>query len=279
MAAHEDTIAIIGDLSGHAEPFTDALISVGVDVASGTIPEGLTVIQLGDLIHKGPDSDALVALADQLLAGGDGRYIQLLGNHEGQYAGGVDFWRKRISARSSDIIASWVADGRARLAVAVDSDELGPTLLTHAGLTHGLWQHAAGSPTDPGEAAFEMNHWPAHNPELAHRSGFMLGGQRTCFDAGPLWAHVARELYQSWAAPAQVPFSMVHGHTSAVTWNRKEWDPAVSAAIRARAEVDWRRRHVSVPFGEHRIVGIDPGFGSTDPARILHPLIVHGHVI
>lgn len=50
------------------------------------------ICQVGDLIHKGPDSSAVVALVDQIIDSNPGRWVQLLGNHEAQYlSGGTQF--------------------------------------------------------------------------------------------------------------------------------------------------------------------------------------------
>src|SRR6266511_2602052 len=75
-------IAVLGDLSGHLAPFVQALGELGVDVAAARVPDDLVVVQVGDLVHKGPDSDTIVALVDRLLDANPGRYLQLLVNHE-----------------------------------------------------------------------------------------------------------------------------------------------------------------------------------------------------
>jgi len=54
--------ALFGDIQGHAGPYAVALRALGVDVATGTVPDGLVVVQVGDLIHKGPESEATVEL-------------------------------------------------------------------------------------------------------------------------------------------------------------------------------------------------------------------------
>jgi hypothetical protein len=52
------TLAVLGDLSGWAAPFFDALRLLGCDPATGSIPSHLLVVQVGDLVHKGPDGTA-----------------------------------------------------------------------------------------------------------------------------------------------------------------------------------------------------------------------------
>ena len=62
---------------------------LGADLDSGVVPEGLAIIQVGDLVHKGPDSGECFALADRFLVSSPGRWVQLVGNHEAQYLGGT----------------------------------------------------------------------------------------------------------------------------------------------------------------------------------------------
>lgn len=81
------TTVLIGDVGGHLPFFEDALTAAGVS-AGGVVSEGVVVVQVGDLVHKGPDSDACVSLAGKLLDRNPGRYVQLLGNHEAHYLGG-----------------------------------------------------------------------------------------------------------------------------------------------------------------------------------------------
>ena len=61
------TIAIFGDLSGHLHPFEEALKRLGAVPETATVPDGLLVVQVGDLVHRGPDSDAIVDLVDRMM--------------------------------------------------------------------------------------------------------------------------------------------------------------------------------------------------------------------
>jgi hypothetical protein len=60
-------IALIGDVQGYAHRLEVALRNLGADPACGTLPEDLTVVQLGDLVHKGPDSTGCIAIVDRQL--------------------------------------------------------------------------------------------------------------------------------------------------------------------------------------------------------------------
>ncbi|WP_233594971.1 metallophosphoesterase [Amycolatopsis sp. WAC 04169] len=71
-------VAIIGDVGGHPDQLRRALAWLG---ATGErLPPDLTVIQVGDLVDRGPDSTGVLDIVANLLD--DGRWIQLAGNHE-----------------------------------------------------------------------------------------------------------------------------------------------------------------------------------------------------
>lgn len=45
---------VFGDVGGHASSFFASLSSLGVNIETGEIPEGIHIVQVGDLIHQGP---------------------------------------------------------------------------------------------------------------------------------------------------------------------------------------------------------------------------------
>ena len=49
-------VAVIGDVAGHLDELQTELVRLGADGATLELPAGLQVIQVGDLIHRGPDS-------------------------------------------------------------------------------------------------------------------------------------------------------------------------------------------------------------------------------
>lgn len=80
MTDSQHRTAIIGDVGGHRDVFEAALHAAGVDVPGRLVPAGLTVVQVGDLVRKGPDSAGCVTLADELLAANPASCLHLLGN-------------------------------------------------------------------------------------------------------------------------------------------------------------------------------------------------------
>lgn len=159
-------------------------------------------------MHKGPGSAAVVELVDELMARTPDRWVQILGNHEGQYLdGGTKFWPKGLQIDTAETIRSWWATGRMRVAaafeiagaanqheapdhdLAIDSCPTGSLLVTHAGLTCGAWRLLGGTPNVV-EFAATLNEAVA---PVVWREGAIITGVDD-LSAGPLWAMAASEV-------------------------------------------------------------------------------------
>ncbi|MEW6723533.1 MAG: metallophosphoesterase [Bacillota bacterium] len=79
-------LVVLGDLHGRVDLFRSALIGLGLTDSSGRWIGGRTcLIQLGDLLDRGPDPLACLSLARELeesAEAGGGQTVFLLGNHE-----------------------------------------------------------------------------------------------------------------------------------------------------------------------------------------------------
>jgi hypothetical protein len=274
-------IAVIGDVGGHAWMLRRCLGELGADTAAGTLPDDLVVVQVGDLIHKGPDSPAVVALVDRMLSGSPDRWIQLIGNHEAQEGlGGPDFWHETLAGPERAAVRAdlrrWVESGSARLTVALDSVEYGPVLVSHGGLTRQKWV-AIGRPDSPEAAAAILNKECQSDPELAFAAGELLG-VRPRLPVGVAWAS-PRELLRSWDMEP-LPFSQVHGHASPRQWSTNTWSAGLPRRTTVRASADPEKRHSDFawPGGEH-IVCVDPDYGAEAAPVPLTPLILNGEVL
>lgn len=262
-------VALIGDLGGHADELRRLLgeLGVGFDGEDLSWPTGLHIVQVGDLIHRGPDSLGVVLLVDRLLE--LGVWTQLVGNHEQQYVDRPAFqWPEVIDPAAADRLRTWWGDGRMVPAAVVQTDAEGDWLATHAGLTAGFWRHLGG-PTSAFGLLESLDAATAAGT-LWH-PGLMLTGSPAP-DAGPVWAEAGLEVYASWlASPEPSPLHQVHGHSSAFWWEREHWceDPQV----RRRLRVDEHLRHVTFTDRGRRLLGIDPGHGHT-PAPAQAPLIL-----
>ena len=255
-------VAVIGDLAGHRRELERELTRLGA--RDGRLPDDLTVIQVGDLIHRGPDSDGVIRLVDHYLTTQPEQWRQLVGNHEAQYLHERAFeWPEHISDDAAGTLNDWWLGGGMRVAAAISTaDE--DLLVTHAGVTAGFWEQALDRPPNAEPAARALNSFIGHHDAVIFAPGSMLGGEAPNPVAGPVWADAATELAASWLTEP-LPFSQVHGHSMIVDRRRRQLrcSPEIAEAV----TVDQDAGHETVTLDGGRIVGVDPGHGT----RARHP--------
>jgi hypothetical protein len=253
-------IAVIGDVAGHLDELRTELRRLGADPTTGVLPADLTVVQVGDLVHRGPASDDVVALVDRYLTDQPGQWIQLVGNHEAQYLRAPVFeWPQRLAPKAAATLRRWWAGGQMRVATSV-RDGTESYLITHAGLTAGFWRSDLCAPQDAEQAAAALNALISTDENAVFRAGTMLLGRRCAGSAGPAWAAASAELLPSWRAE-RLPFSQIHGHDSLFDWRRGRF-PTASAELAERTVLDREAKHESTTLAGGRIIGIDPGHGA-----------------
>ncbi len=252
-------VAVVGDVGGHRRALRAELVRLGADPRTGRLPADLTVVQVGDLVHRGPDSEGVIGLVDGYLRHQPEQWLQLVGNHEAQYLRDPAFtWPQRLDAATADILRRWWGDGRMRVAAAITGDGE-DILVTHAGLTAAFWRADLGAPGGARAAAAALNALVEVHDDVLFRPGQMLGGGRPAPRAGPIWATARGELVSSWLGVA-MPFSQIHGHSSV-------FDGAPRRdAVTAITTVDPDSRHETSTLDGGRIIGVDPGHG-TRPQR------------
>ncbi|GAA3727060.1 hypothetical protein GCM10022225_05380 [Plantactinospora mayteni] len=263
-------IALIGDVGGHPDQLRGALHALGADADRPGLPDDVTVVQVGDLVDRGPDSGAVLEIVRWYLDHQPERWIQLAGNHEAQYLpGGTPFWPDRLVDADADLLRSWWAAGRLRVAVAIRTADSADLLVCHAGLTVGAWREL-GEPPSAALAARLLDERPQ---PLLFRGG-EFGVDRA---AGPFWAEAGWELHEPWlayfAGGGFVPFGQVHGHSQVVRFADRTW--RCPGRVRQRATADWSTRHVRVRIGGRTFTGIDPKHGRTG-ATGWQPLVLDG---
>lgn len=252
-------IAVIGDVGGHAESLSSELTRLGAH-ADGSLPEDLTVIQVGDLIHRGPCSAEVVDIVDRYLTTQPTQWIQLIGNHEAHYLKPPVFaWPESLSRHHIRIINRWWRNGTATVAAAVEAS-YESLLITHAGITAEFWASVLGGPPTAAEAALRINDLAKAGVENIFRAGAMLHGT-SAPDAGPLWADTMTELLPGWA-DRQMPFSQIHGHNTLTPW-RGDDSTVPPAGIEALVTIDADAKHESVHLAGGRLIGIDPDHRDT----------------
>ncbi|GAA2691654.1 metallophosphoesterase [Actinoplanes palleronii] len=246
-------IVIVGDVGGCAEQLERVVLPLADD------PDTV-VVQVGDLVDRGPDSSAVLRLVEERLP--TGRWIQLLGNHEAQYLGGARFWRQELAVDDAARLTTWWLREWLRVAAAVRTADGEELLLCHAGLTVDTWREL-GAPVTASTAAGLLNTRPEP----------LLWG----YD-GPLWAEAGSRLYPSWLDDIEaLPFSQVHGHSTVVDFTTEGY--VCEERIRARTTVDWAARHTMTRVSGGRFVGVDPKHGTSGAPRWA-PLVLHdAHLI
>lgn len=279
--------AVIGDVGGHLAELETALTDLGADPATGTLPEDIEVVQLGDLVHRGPDSPGVLALVARFLDASPGRWHQLVGNHEAQYLrpGGPAFdWpaQDRLDDEHADLLRHWWEEDLMKVAHHVPTDGPG-TIVTHAGVTPGfaimVHQGVATAGVSSADMTETLNDLPRAHPEDALWSpGVMLTGHPSPV-AGPLWAAASEELYPAWfwsQGAGPMPWDQVHGHSSVVDFanpNVRQW--RCDLVVRDKCTADPIARHVTFrQYSGRTITGVDPCHGIM-PARTWAPLVLH----
>lgn len=252
-------IAVIGDVGGHAESLRSELARLGAH-SDGSLPDDLIVVQVGDLIHRGPHSAQVVDLVDRYLTTQPTQWIQLIGNHEAHYLQPPVFaWPELLSRRHIGIINRWWRKGSMAVAAAVEVS-YESFLITHAGITAEFWVSVLGGPLTAAEAARRINDLAQTRADAVFRAGAMLHGT-SAPDAGPLWADTMTELLPGWA-DRQMPFSQIHGHNTLTPW-RGDDSTVPPAGIEALVTIDADAKHESVHLAGGRLIGIDPDHRDT----------------
>jgi hypothetical protein len=288
QATEVGRVAVIGDVGGHRDELMAELRRLGADRGSGRLPADLTVVQVGDLVHRGPDSEGVVALVDAYLDEQPAQWVQLVGNHEAHYLRPPVFeWPERIGDGAIDTLRAWWAEQRMVVAAAIDNagEQL---LVTHAGLTAGYWRAALDAPTSAVDAARALNSFPKVHDDVLFAAGHMLSrrgaGRGANLAAGPVWAAAATELVPSWLGePQRAPFGQVHGHSSITDHRRREVRADRDVAVLVSVNDVAAHETVVLPRGGGRIIGVDPGHGRRahrpwralvlEGARVLEPRV------
>ena len=259
MALH-----VFGDTGGHFDQLFTSLLQLGLNPDTFELPADVRVVHLGDLIHKGPKSNELVQLVEQILTANPvGQWVQLLGNHESQHIpGGRHFWSCDCNNQTKSLLKQWYREQVAFVAYGE-----GDFLFTHSGVTRSFWE-SVGKPANALDTAARLQ---ALDAERAFQPGVMLG-HRT--PAGPVWALSTFEVFNSWNnSPEPMPFVQVHGHTSALDWEQENWYPAPDEFM-AVAKGDPTSRALIVPVAGSAMIGLDPSFEKESPSLLAQPYLV-----
>lgn len=261
---------VIGDIGGHAHVLEEVLKSAGANPDTGELPDGLGVVQVGDLVRlsarAGRESDRCVEIADRFIGYPGSRWVQLVGNHEVACLGGprMPGWKRpeaALSGRTIETLERWWKERSMVLAEVVEVSGQ-RTLVTHAGLTSGFLQTLGTG--DLSSTAQQLNHLAGEDFAQWMRPGVLVSGEAD-LAADCIWADSGRELYPSWKE-RKMPFSQVHGHSQLFIWEKNAWSAAAPRWAKKACEVDVLKRQVRFERDGKFLLGID--WILKDPASI-----------
>lgn len=287
---NQPTYAVFGDVGAHYGVLRDSVIGLGVTEQDGNyvIPHNLTIIQLGDLVNKGPNSNLCVQFVDAIMEtnnsdGQKGQWIQLIGNHESNYIPGAPkFWPNDCDLHSVDTINRWWDDAKAKLYYMIPQDEGKPFIVTHSGVSAYTYQMFQEDEDYSADAFMKiLDYWQKNNMRVVSKPGIMLTGKYT-LTAGVFWAEAYSEVYNTWKYfKKEAPFHQIHGHSTAFDWSSKTFYSHIGEPFKKEVILDPVKRHSLWSYENTNYYGIDPGFGKTSQGRkLIHPLMLnHAGVI
>ena len=208
--------AVIGDIGGQLDVFEKTLNYLGV--VNGIIPADLQIIQVGDLIRNLPifynNNNYIIESVSNILEKSGDQWVQLLGNHEAVYLGGISSktWDTKNSINSSSLntLLNWWNTKQITLSSTLfyNQQEL---LITHAGLSVGLWKELE-KVNNASDMAYVLNNLSLPGSFLGRDSVFTNGVINISSDI--LWAQGPDEIYLPWMKEQIIPFGQIHGHQS-----------------------------------------------------------------
>lgn len=276
--------AIFGDVGGYADRFIRGLNNIGVDTENYVIPDDLTIVQVGDLVHKGPDTPKVIEMVNGFIRKYPTRWVQLAGNHELPYLTNQrKFMNEEITAEDKAILREWYNESLIHPSYAFEDKDGEKYLVTHAGLTFTNWINNHGGNPDV-YAVNEKIRATDWNEMLTW--GLMLGSRYPNTLANIFWAEAPNELYASWEHSknkVEAPFNQIHGHTSLIKWHKDGniWRNNYPQWIMYNLDIDFENHRTTwsdvSPNGNlKRFYAIDEDFDKDTPSIASHPLIIEG---
>lgn len=270
---------VFGDSSGWYKPLSQSLQEIGVDFSDMTIPKDVEIVHLGDLVHKGKDSEKLVALVHMLMTANNhdpnrGTWIQLMGNHEANYFSEAPlFWDYELSEKHASLFHHWHQQGLLKLTHVLDTEEGKPYLLSHAGISKDFFcnydEKTLSSMGIAGSAflnqeILKMNIEFIDNLKKFSRPGEMLGAHNISY-VSPFWANTVKEIIPTWGD--NQPFHQIVGHTTPFLWDKKRFFMGIPKNfLRGKHFSVTEKESISVfhYLGGAQILFLDPGYNENE---------------
>lgn len=277
-------IAVVGDIGGQLEVFHDVIRDLGGDMDTGMLPDDLIVIQVGDIVRFNDSADldsyGCAALADKLIQANNGKYIQLLGNHETPLLGGAlhPNWNLKELPESQPIIESWWNEKKAYIGVVLTADGKDDIVITHAGLTRGFMETKLKT-QNPREAIHKLNSYVGNVAitDIEHTGGLIDKVHNPNVDT--FWALAGSELYDEWF-DGELTFNQLHGHSCIYDWEKDSywWDATERVIDSTEVNKEDRFTTTTHPNG-HRFRTVDWELLNTKKKKVWPILVIDGYQI
>lgn len=279
---------VFGDTGGQYTPLYNGLLKIGLHPKTLKLPKNTTIIHVGDLIHKGPDSLKVLQLVDSVMEVNPENWIQLLGNHEMNYIeGSIFFWRDLIPVEGQIILQKWLRESRVQLAVALNDayipaymsnlDESKSLLITHAGLTRRYWVNDLDKSNTVNKIANKLNYSPISKISQGGEIIYGPSADGKPYDPSPIWA-TSKELWSSWVN-SHMPFNQIHGHTNIWFPYQKKWVFSTKKMVNASTvdkETGFVKTLMGRPEDKSISISIDPSYGALPWNDLQNSLLVYG---
>ena len=164
QALPEGPLDIIGDIHGEFSALTQLLHHLGYDT-DGHHPDGRTLVFVGDFCDRGPDSPAVLALAQRLIE--SGRAVAVLGNHE------INLLREDVKDGSG-----WFFDER----IERDNAKYAPYHRPDAAQREGIVRLLSGLPIALERADLRVIHAAWQPEQIAMARALPMGSVRSEYD-------------------------------------------------------------------------------------------------
>lgn len=263
---------VFGDTGGHFIQLKNGLLKSGMN-DNYILPNDMTVIHCGDLMHKGPQSDEIIFMIDKIRKKNPGQWIQIMGNHEAQYLGGYYFRDNGLlSPEAAKIVIKWNLERFINFVYIIPEESIvktetkeyflnDPLIFSHAGLSYPFWKNYLK------KYNYQDYNFALENTTLitVHKPGKMLGRNYNINSlTGPIWSHGIDEVWALWKKKNNARFNQIVGHIFPYHFNDiQNFFPGTDEKFINVAELHEKEHLTAAPlnkFYDKWMFFMDPGY-------------------